>query len=182
MTKRVFIAINLPNELKKKLNLVIQQLKKVNPDYGINWVAPENLHLTVHFFGDLNDKQIAQAEEGIEEVTKRINSFEIKIAKFGCFPNEEHPKVIFIGVKDCETIRLLIGQLEVMLQNLGFLVDPRPWQAHLTLGRIKDNIKCKTTDIDFPSETFEVKNIELMESQLKPEGPIYSVIKSFPLK
>jgi 2'-5' RNA ligase len=182
MTKRVFIAINLPDEIKKKIGLVIGKLKKINPDYKIKWVAPENLHLTLHFFGDLNEKQIAQAGGGIEKIIKQIDSFEMKTGEFGCFPNEKHPRVIFIEVKDSQVIHLLIGQLEVMLQNLGFPVDTRPWQAHLTLGRIKDNTKCKTASIELAPEIFNVKSVELMESRLTPEGSVYSVIKSFPLK
>lgn len=182
MTKRTFIAINLPSELKEKIGKMITKLKQNNPDYGIKWVAPENLHLTLHFFGDLNKKQITRAEEGIEEITKRADSFKMKTGDFGCFPNEERPRIIFIEVKDTEAIHLLIGQLEVMLQNLGFPVDTRPWQAHITLGRVKDHAKRKTSGIELTPETFDVGSVELMESQLTPEGSVYSVIKSFPLK
>ncbi len=182
MTKRAFIAINLPNEIKKKLDLVIEELKKLNPDYGIKWVEPENLHLTLHFFGDLNEKQIALAEEGIEEITKRVESFSMTTGDFGCFPNEQEPHVFFAAVKDAETIHKLIGELEVMLQNLGYKVDARPWQAHLTLGRIKDWSRCKITGVKIPQMDFTVKSIELMESELTPDGPKYKIIKSFPLK
>lgn len=182
MTKRTFIAINLPNELKQNLEKVIEKLKRINPDYAIRWVKPENLHLTLHFFGDLNEKQIAQVEEGIEEITKHINSFQMTTGDLGCFPNEKNPRVIFIETKDTKSIHTLVGQLEVMLQNLGYKVDTRPWQAHITLGRIKNQIKCKTKGVEIEPATFDVKSIELMESQLTPQGSIYSVIKSFPLK
>lgn len=182
MTKRAFIAINLPDEVKNNLDLVIEELKKLNPDYGIKWVAPENLHLTLHFFGGLNEKQIALVEEGIEEITKRIKSFEMTTGDFGCFPNEQAPHVFFTSVQDAKTIHDLIGKLEVMLQNLGYKVDPRPWQAHLTLGRIKNWSRCKVTGVKIQPMTFAVKSVELMESELTPEGPVYSVIKSFPLK
>jgi 2'-5' RNA ligase len=182
MSKRSFIAINLPEELKKKLGEAILKLKKINPDYAIRWVEPENLHLTLHFFGDLDEKQIAQVEEGIEEIAKHIKSFEMTTGDFGCFPNEQTPHVIFISVKDTDAIHKLIGQIEVMLENLGYKVDARPWQAHLTLGRIKDRAKCQTSGVECEPMRFEVKSVELMESQLTPEGSIYSVIKSFPLK
>jgi len=182
MSKRSFIAINLPPELKVKIREIILKLKKINPDYAIKWVEPENLHLTLHFFGDLNEKQIAQVEEGIEEITKHIDSFKMKTGKFGCFPNEENPRVIFIELKDTKTIHNLVGQLEVMLQNLGYKVDTRPWQAHITLGRVKNRIKYRTNGIELEPTVFDVKSIELMESQLTPAGSIYSVIKSFPLR
>lgn len=182
MTKRTFIAINLPEELKRKLGEVIIKLKKTNPDYAIRWVKPKNLHLTLHFFGDLNEKQIAQVEEGIEEIAKRVDSFKMKTGDFGCFPNEERPRVIFIEVKDTKAIHNLIGQLEVMLQNLGFPIDTRPWQAHITLGRVKNHVKFKATGPTLAPEIFEIKSVELMESQLTPEGSVYSIIKSFPLK
>lgn len=182
MTKRVFIAINLPEELKKKLGEVILKLKKINPDYAIRWVKPENLHLTLHFFGDLDKKQIAQVEEGIEEITKQTTSFKMTTGEFGCFPNKKRPRVIFVKVKDAKTAHILVGELEVMLQNLGYKVDTRPWQEHITLGRIKNYTKCKTDNIEIKPMAFNVESVELMESQLTPEGSVYSVIKSFPLK
>lgn len=181
MTKRTFIAINLPDDIKKKFNPIIEELKKLNPDYGIKWVEPENLHLTLHFFGDLSEKQIALVEEGIEEITKRIESFKLNIKNAGCFPNEREPRVFFASVKDAETLHDFIGKLEIMLQNLGFKVDTRPWQGHLTLGRIKDWSRCKIAGVKIPPMAFSVKSVELMESQLSLEGSIYSVIKSFPL-
>jgi 2'-5' RNA ligase len=182
MTKRIFIAINLPDEIKKKFDLVIEKLKKLNPDYGIKWVKPENLHLTLHFFGDLNEKQIDLVEEGIEEITKGIKSFEMTTGDFGCFPNEQEPHVFFASIEDTETIHDLIGKLEMTLENLGYKVDARPWQAHLTLGRIKDRSRCKITGVKISAENFSVKSIDLMESELTPNGPVYSIIKSFPLK
>ncbi len=182
MSKRSFIAINLPTELKKKLGEIILKLKKINPDYAIKWVEPENLHLTLHFFGNLNDKQIAQVEEGIEEVAKHNASFQMSTGDFGCFPNEKTPRVIFIETKDTKAVRTLVGQLEVMLQNLGYKVDTKPWQAHITLGRIKNQTRCRTEGVKMESFTFDVKSVELMESQLTPEGSVYSVIKSFPLR
>ncbi|MBU1146003.1 RNA 2',3'-cyclic phosphodiesterase [Patescibacteria group bacterium] len=182
MTKRVFLAINIPDEIKQKLGPVIEELKKSNPDYGIKWVAAENLHLTLHFFGDLDEKQITTAEKGIWEITKRIESFEMKTGNFGCFPNEQSPHVFFASVGDSDAIHTLIGELEAMLENLGFEVDPRPWQGHLTLGRIKNWSNCKISSVEIPEMTFSVKSVELMKSELTPDGPVYSVIKSFSLK
>lgn len=182
MTKRVFIAINLPNEIKKNFDPVISELKNLNPNHGVKWVAPENLHLTLHFFGDLNEKQIVLAEEGIEEITKHIKSFEMTTGEFGCFPNEQTPHVFFAALEDTDAIHDLIRKLEVMLENLGYPVDARRWRAHLTLGRIKDWSRCKVTGIKIPLMNFTVKSIELMESELTSNGSIYSVIKSFPLK
>lgn len=182
MTKRVFVAINLPDEIKKELDSVIEKLQKLNPDYGVKWVIPENLHLTLHFFGDLDEDKIAQVEAGIDEIAKKINAFKMQTGSFGCFPNEQNPKVIFIEVKDTDAIHNLIGQLEVTLENLGFPVDARPWRPHLTLGRIKDGAQCKTSGLELAPKIFEVKSIELMESQLMPKGSVYSVINSFPLQ
>ena len=182
MTKRVFIAINLPDKIKEKFDPVIAELKKLNPDYGIKWVAPENLHLTLHFFGDLNEKQISLAEEGIEEITKNIKSIKMRTGDFGCFPDEQSPRIFFSSIEDVKTLHDFIGKLETMLENLGYKVDPRRWQGHLTLGRIKNWSRCKVTGVKIPPMDFSVKSVELMESELTPDGPIYSIIKSFPLK
>ncbi len=182
MIKRVFLAINIPDEVKQKLGPIIEELKKSNPDYGIKWVAAENLHLTLHFFGDLNEKQIAAVEEGIWKITERTESFEMKTGNFGCFPNEQSPHVFFASVGNSDAIHTFIGELEVLLQNLGFEVDPRPWRGHLTLGRIKNWSNCKITGAQIPELSFAIKSIELMESELTPDGSVYSIIKSFPLK
>lgn len=182
MTRRVFLAINLPKEITNKLGPVVEDLKKLNPDYGIKWVALENFHLTLHFFGDLEGRQIEVVGEGINEITKHTPPFKMTTGNFGCFPNEQSPHVFFLSTENSKIVHTLIGELEVMLGNLGYEVDPRPWQGHLTLGRIKEWSRCKINNTKILPMTFTVKSIDLMESELTPDGPIYSVLKSFPLK
>jgi len=183
MFKRVFLAINLPDEIKKEISESLEKFKKKNNTYDIRWIYPENYHLTVHFFGDLNTKQINLVEASLTEAVKNIPSFEIKTGDIGYLPNKNNPRIIFIKIIDIPQIHTLVEKIELTLENLHFPIDKKPWRAHLSIARIKNYIKCDDVQegkIYFIS--FRVNSIELMESHLSPDGSSYTILKSFPFK
>ena len=53
MKIRSFLAFDIPDELKDELASVIELLQpKVK---GIKWVAPEKMHCTIRFFGNVEE-------------------------------------------------------------------------------------------------------------------------------
>ncbi|HLD30808.1 MAG TPA: RNA 2',3'-cyclic phosphodiesterase [Patescibacteria group bacterium] len=183
MTKRVFLATNLPDETKKQIAESLEKFKKKNNTYDIRWIYPENYHLTVHFFGDLNAKQINLVEASLTEAVKNIPSFEIKTGDIGYLPNKNNPRILFIKIIDIPQIHELVEKVELTLENLHFPIDKKPWKAHLSIARIKNYINCdKVCEGSLPSVSFEIKSVELMESHLSPDGSSYTILKSFPLK
>jgi len=188
MKIRSFIAINLPEEIKSYLKGVLEELQNNNP-YGIKWVNSEGLHITLHFLGFCDENQLKEISQIIE---KEINNFSfnkdktLELDYLGAFPNLNYPRVVFLNTNELngEYFRQIREKIGVGLERIGVKVDYRPWQPHITLGRkkfIEENIRLDLKNLQIEKLNFKVKSIELMKSELRPQGANYSIIKSFPI-
>lgn len=184
MTHRLFIAINLPQNLKDKLSQLILELKKRNNSLPIKWVKPSALHLTLHFLGEIKTEEIVKIEEIINQVSQKIQQFTLKICQLGGFPNLKEPRVIYINCEEINSNKSLELQknLGIELAKIGFRIDSRPWQRHITLGRVKSKCQPVLPRVTISEGEFKVKSIELMENELLPQGPRYGIVKLFELR
>jgi len=178
---RAFIAIELPSELKEKIDNVISELE--DADFcDAKWVSEEKLHLTCKFLGEINKEQAETVKSVLADISKHQNSFNLPLGGIGQF-NE---RILWVGGNSKDCIKLA-GEIDTELSKLGFAKEEREFSIHLTLARIryiKDKIKFqqilkKYASKDFGS--FKVDKIKLMESILSAEGPIYRELASFDL-
>ncbi len=185
ITARIFIAINLPAHIKKELTIRIEKLKEqIKGD--IKWVKLENFHLTLHFLGYLDKTKLDLVGRILEQGMQAKKSFFLEIKKYGCFPHENNPRVLFFNCYELERNYLIDLQKELeqaLAKKIGLKVDYRPWQMHITFARLKNPIKLNLSKLPILNKLkFEVKSIDLMKSELGPAGPTYTVLKSFFLK
>ena len=189
-TKRVFIAINLDNEIKEYIAKVqggIEQLRG-NLHGKMKLVEKENLHISLKFLGNLDSMAQEKTKAVLQKVSQQYQPFFIELSEnIGVFPNFKRPRVIWIGVgKGSNKIVEIYQVLENELKTESFYQTENNFSVHITLARIK-YIKnsqkmvdyLKTIEIDNLSQ--KVQSIDLMESCLTNEGPIYHVLKHFPL-
>ena len=181
---RAFLAIDLDDDLKPKINRIIKEFKKT--DARIKYVELTNLHLTLKFFGDIDTDGLDLLEEAISNVVSQFGSFKIKIKGCGAFPNTNRIKVIWVGIDDDAIIKDLHDSLDKEFVRLGFDED-RKFSTHLTIGRMKSaksKNKVKSTIEEFGDVEvgeMEVTHITLKKSTLTPAGPIYEDLKIFEL-
>lgn len=198
MNRRVFLAINLPENIKKKL----ADYEKKWPEIPAKWVKEYNLHVTLVFLGNIRDEDLLDIIKKTENVCRNHRSFQISINKVCYGPNgKNHFKMIWATGNGSEELRNLAADLEKSLlsginQNIEkYLAIPkkkkdvgRPFSLHITLARIKqfqlnrmekEEIPNIDEDIDL---NFDVNSIEVMESELKKSGPSYIILESIPLK
>ena len=181
---RAFLAIDLDDDLKPKINKIIKEFKQI--DTRIKYVELANLHLTLKFFGDIDTNGLNLLEEKIDGVVSEAEPFNIKIKGCGAFPNKNRIKVIWVGIEDDAAIRDLHDRLDKEFHKLGFDLD-RKFSTHLTIGRtksVKNKSQVKSTiekfeDIDMGE--MKVERISLKKSTLTPSGPIYEDIRVFEL-
>jgi len=177
---RAFLAIEIPEHTRLKVDDFIQEQSK--KDLPVKWVRFENLHVTLKFLGEIDDRKKAEIIPAIKEIAEMYKPFKIDLEGVGCFPGTKNPRVLWIGVKQgAEQLRRLVLQLEERLTRFGFKREKR-YHAHLTIGRIKKF--CKVDDIlskNITTEAFSINAITLFRSTLKPEGPIYEELKKFKL-
>jgi len=184
---RSFIAIELPDVLKRELSQLEAQLKLSQPS-SVKWVDPYGIHLTLKFLGNIATDLIGDITRVMEESSGRIPPFRLEVKNLGVFPNIRRTQVVWVGVGgEVDKLAQLQRRIESNLAQLGFTPESRPFTPHLTLARLRpqaaSNERQKfgqfVVDTEFTAiSAIEVDTISLMRSQLTREGAVYSQISS----
>jgi len=183
---RSFIAIELPDGVKSALAELRQELKKCKAD--IRWVKPDNIHLTLKFLGDTDEKIIGSIAEAVKTACIGYKKFTLEIKGVGVFPDIRAPRVLWAGISDNDSLTGLQKSIEDGLVKLGYAVERRRFRPHLTLGRFKsssgkEDLYDKIEEHKNISLGFmEVKSIFLIKSDLAPSGAEYTKIAGIELK
>ena len=184
---RSFLAFELPVEIKEQIGTISRELKKMA--LPVRWVAIDNIHLTIVFLGSVDEDIIGDIEERVNTVVKGFSAFKTKLNKVGAFPHWKRPRVIWIGLNgDIGRLSNLRNELQEELKVLGFMPEKRPFRPHLTLGRFKGPIN-RDEDIkwicdryrDIDSDLYQLNELILYKSDLKPDGPVYTKMATWPL-
>ncbi len=182
---RTFIAVELTEEFKKRIEEVQTPLKKIGAD--VSWVKPGNVHATLKFLGEVPEDKIEKVFEGTEKALEGIRGFKLSLKDLGCFPSMKRPRVVWIGVeKGREELSVMAKRIEQEMDNIGYPKENREFSPHLTIGRVKSpkNIERLAEQIkltDFQTDDIEIKEVVVMRSQLNPAGAIYTPLKKIPL-
>ena len=184
---RLFIAIELPSEIKQGIAKVQEQLRETGANAG--WTRPEGIHLTLKFLGEVEESRIDGIRKALIAAVGSNNKLSLSIAGAGAFPNEKNPRVLWIGVTgDVEKLGSLQAAVENAMTGLGFEREGRRFSPHLTLARIKflkprDNWQQKIESIrNVKLGGFEAGHISMMKSELKREGAVYTEVGRVELK
>ena len=181
---RAFLAIEIEDYLKENIKKTQDVIKQTN-SAKIKYVENENLHLTLKFFGEINERKTKQIIKIIENTISNYDEYTLKLTRIGAFSNINNPRVIWIGVKDKDNITVnLIKELDDEFNKIGFKKE-RDYVPHLTIGRVKevnDKRTLSNTLKEHQKDYFgkmTVKSIALKSSELTPDGPIYTTEKEF---
>ena len=171
---RVFIALELPEKIKKELENLQQELKTTGIE--AKWVKPEQAHLTLAFLGWIEPEKIEVISQILDDVTRKIKSVKLALHQLDSFSS----KVVFVGLKgELGKLNALSIKIRKGLKkaNVGF--DEKPFVAHLTVARIKKakNLQQIISKIKIKKQTFVGNKISLMKSTLTRSGPIYENLK-----
>jgi 2'-5' RNA ligase len=182
---RAFIAIHLPQEVKAYLGRLSADLARQVPQRSVRWVKPERMHLTLRFLGDMDQKLLPDLGRALDEITANRRPFNLHLEGFGCFPNCKRPRILWAGTGgDIEIAASLKKDIDESLIPFDWEPETRPFRPHLTIGRIKDSRK--VVEQRWPHEVepvpIHVVEVHLIESELTPAGPIYTVRHSSSLK
>jgi len=189
---RAFIAIDLPEYLRRGLSVQIDRLRDALTGIPIRWVRPEAIHLSLRFLGDTDLAQVPELKQGLEGLVGANPVFSISVGGLGCFPNPQRPRVVWMGIQEASgTLVHLQQEVEAMCAQLGFPREKRGYSPHLTLGRIRPGGESKaagelgrvmTTDRVEHLGVALVDEVVLFKSELKPDGAVYSRLASVRLR
>jgi RNA 2',3'-cyclic 3'-phosphodiesterase len=185
---RAFIAIELPEETRAKLRELEEKLKTSR--LKARWVDPNSIHLTLKFLGNISRPTVDNIKEVMELAAVDMPAFRIGVGGVGVFPNKYRVQVIWAGVNgEIDKLVELQKRIDSGLTEFGFAPESRPFTAHLTLARMRDEASAAKREaagklaeaVQFAAPEFAVTSFNLMQSQLTREGPVYSRLLSIPL-
>jgi RNA 2',3'-cyclic 3'-phosphodiesterase len=179
---RVFLAIDLPNEIRKQLKELQRELRQLSTT--AKWVAPESIHITLKFMGEVPDKRIDEIDEALADLAWK--PFTINVHGVGFFPGARSPRVFWAGM-DAPTMQDLVEELDARMEPLGFEKERRALRPHITLARAKTTrlepslVTSSTQYLERNFGSFTADRIYLVQSTLKPTGSVYNKLKEYPL-
>jgi 2'-5' RNA ligase len=181
---RTFLAVEVGRVLRGRLVELQEDLAR-SAD-GVKWVEEENLHVTLIFLGDIDDRDSIDVCRAVGRVCAAAPAFPMRLEGVGAFPNPRRPRTIWAGVGAgaAELVELHRG-LEAALVDLGcYRREERQYTPHITLGRVKSDgptdrlAEAIREHADWVGGECEVDRVLVMSSQLTPRGPIYSVLST----
>ncbi|NWF97925.1 MAG: RNA 2',3'-cyclic phosphodiesterase [Nitrospirae bacterium] len=185
MDIRCFIAVDIPDSIKKEISDLIEFLKKNDAD--IKWVSADNLHITLKFLGNTPEKLIAEIRDKISILAKSYKPFYIKIKGTGVFPNIKYPRICWIGIEYPDTFIKLQKDIDKSMKQLGFKEEERDFKPHLTIGRIRSKKGTLNIIKELDNNALKefgnvfVDSLKIMRSVLKPTGSEYSSLHEIKL-
>jgi 2'-5' RNA ligase len=190
MMLRSFIALEIPPRIQQVITLASASLQKSLPRPLVRWVSPQNIHLTLRFLGETSSIILDQVVATLEIEASNHTPIDIQVANFGAFPNSERARVLWVGLQAPSTLSDLYKSVETITTNLGFTNKERGFSPHLTIGRVNQN----ATSADLKKISiclhqtemgvlgcFQVEAIAIFKSNLRPSGPLYTLLHSIPL-
>jgi 2'-5' RNA ligase len=188
---RAFIAIELPDEVKRALTRFRDRLKS-GSRAPVRWTDPDGIHLTLKFLGDVDTGIIGNIMTAMTGAARGIPPFHLDVRGAGVFPDPGRVRVVWVGLQgEVDKLDRLQKNIESALKPLGFTPETRPFTPHLTLGRVRDQARPDERQelgrlvvgtADEAIGKFDVTAVHLIRSQLRPEGPIYTHLGSAELK
>jgi 2'-5' RNA ligase len=154
----------------------------------VKWVRPEAMHLTLKFLGEIKDTQAADVCNVVKDVAARHKGLELNVETVGFFGGKS-ARVLWVGAgQGCEELLRLQADLEEQLALAGWPKESRKFSAHLTLCRVRNpKAGLKLAQLvknygDFRLGSLAADSLSVYQSQLTPQGPIYTLLGNYRLK
>jgi RNA 2',3'-cyclic 3'-phosphodiesterase len=191
MMLRTFIAVETPSAIQSAIASSTTSLKNALPRTLVHWVAPQNVHLTLKFLGDVSPANLERLAEALRVETASHGMFSMSVCGLGAFPNSRRARVIWIGLEAPPALEDLHRGVEAAAAQLGYVPEERPFSPHLTIGRVGQNVSAldlqrihsalEAGKVD-TLDPFWVEAIHIFKSDLQPGGAVYTHLYALPMK
>ena len=186
---RAFVGIPLPAQVCDRLVEVQRAIAK-SSGRAVKWVAPEAMHLTLAFLGDVPRWVLEDLPPALDAALGGATALTLETGTVGAFPNWRKPNVLWVAIDGNVTgLRALRDRVAGALRAFGFAADPRPYHPHLTIGRLRpkaeraqvDKLVAAAPNVRPARVQFAIERVVLYRSVLLPEGPQHIELRSWPL-
>ncbi|HEU5100842.1 MAG TPA: RNA 2',3'-cyclic phosphodiesterase [Roseiflexaceae bacterium] len=187
---RLFIAADLPAEVKEELATTQARLRRANPP--VAWVAPGAMHLTLRFLGETSAALALDVQAAMATALVAHTPMSLRLSGVGAFPNDRRPSVLWVGLGgSVAALERAQASIEAALRGLGLVPEPKPFHPHLTLGRVRREASqdqrrqlgeaLRALPPPAPL-AWTLDRAILFRSELRREGPIYTEIADYRLR
>lgn len=185
---RTFLAANIPDYIKNNILSLINMMKIGGGE--VKWVNPENIHITIYFFGEVVEGNISVLSNELMGLKGITLPFKVTIKGVSAFPNPRRPRIIWCGIEDNNHVLKDLNNFvrEAVNNNkLNVKLENREYKPHLTIGRVKGRYFDSLIKKIILSElkvfgSFVVDELSLYSSALTKKGPIYKEIERYSFK
>jgi 2'-5' RNA ligase len=181
---RTFIAVEISPSVAGRAGDLIDKLRVAAAE--VNWVHTQHMHLTLKVLGDVPDTETPDICRVVEQVAAGFEPFEITFRGLGAFRSGGEPRTLWIGIEDgADELKALQGALDQALKReLGFSREPRAFQPHLTIGRVKRELPGGRGDLAqllekhalFDADLTVVDEVVTFASFLSHKGPTHEAL------
>ncbi len=168
---RLFAAARLPHDVRAHVEARVAPLREALPDW--RWVRPEQWHLTLAFFGEVDEPRVAELDRRISRAAGRHSPFSLRLGGLGAFGSARRATVLWVGIEgDRGAVRALTGSVAAGGRRTGIAMEERRYRPHVTLARHRTPVDLSGTDAlgrDCTGPTWSVTDFVLVESRLGPQ-------------
>lgn len=183
---RTFVALDPGKAIRDRLASLQDKLAPAGAD--VKWVERENLHVTMLFLGEVDERDVLDVCRTVGRVCAERPAFPATIEGANCFGNPRRPRTLWVGVGEgAAEITALHDDMETALMELGcYRREERAFTPHITLGRVGNSADELAAALlkhrDWKAGDTVIRAVHVMSSQLTPKGPIYAVLSRAALK
>jgi len=175
---RLFTAIELPVALTERLASLRVPLA------GARWIEPEDMHITLRFAGDIDNRAADEFRAALDAVDEP--AFELRLSDFGTFGGRE-PRVLWAGIQANPWLETLARANDRAARVAGLAPEKHPFRPHVTLARLRGTRPEAVARVlealgSFRSEPFSVDRFVLLSSRPQVGGGPYVAEAAFPLR
>ena len=185
---RLFIALDIPNEIRDRLSQYVDRIRRFAPD--ARWTRIESLHVTLKFIGEVPDAKVQDIQTALAVV--KAHPFDVEFKDIGFFPTPRSARIFWAGVSASYALPQLAAAVEEAVEKLGIPREKRAYHAHLTLARAPEGgaskhcfrlLQEKLSGEEPPQfGTMSAQEFFLYRSQIMRGGARYTRLQRFPLE
>jgi 2'-5' RNA ligase len=183
---RLFVSVDLPDDLA---DAVADAQEPMREAAGLSFTDPSQAHVTLKFLGEVPRARLSRVESLVRQAVENagVVPFDVTYGGLGAFPSRDYIQVVWLGVREGgEEVAQLHAAIEDRTVEGGFDPEEHDFTPHVTLARMehaggKALVQQVLDERDPTVGTTTVEEARLTESELGPDGPVYSTVERFPL-
>jgi len=178
---RLFVGVALPESISARLTGLASGLP------GARWIAPENMHVTLHFIGDIDETQAEDLDDALGLID--APGFELSLGDLGAFNRRQRVTAVWAGVEKNPALEFLFERVESLVVRAGFPPEGRKFSPHVTIARFSKSSAPRAMAVaryleshaGFKAGPFRVDALVLFRSHLGSGGAHYEAVTRYPL-